>query len=164
MRRFVLAAIATAGVYLAILGSTDPLDVATGLVIAAAILLVARRGIFDPDPPELPPFLGRVVAFPAWVIVTARDVVRGVLQVARASVNRRNLPPAGVVEIPIGDRTTPGIGVSALTATLSPGEVLVDVDLERGVMYLHVLDATDPDAVRAAHAQVYERYQRRVIP
>jgi multisubunit Na+/H+ antiporter MnhE subunit len=138
--------------------------VVAGLVIAAAILVVARSAIFDPDPPDLPPFLGRLVAFPAWVLVTARDVLHGVFQVSRASVHRRNLPPAGVIEIPIGDRTTHGIGVSALTATLSPGEVLVDVDLERGVMYLHVLDATDPDAVRAAHAEVYERYQRKVIP
>ena len=164
MRRWLLSAAATAGVYLAILGSTDPLDVVTGLVIAAAIIAVARRAIFDPDPPELPPLLGRVVAFPAWILAIARDVLRGVFQVARASVDRRNLPPAGVIEIPIGDRTTPGIGVSALTATLSPGEVLVDVDLERGVMYLHVLDATDPEAVRTAHAEVYRRYQRRVIP
>jgi multisubunit Na+/H+ antiporter MnhE subunit len=54
--------------------------------------------------------------------------------------------------------------VSALTATLSPGEVLVDVDLEKGVMYLHVLDASDPDAVRAAHAELYDRHQRKVIP
>ena len=31
-------------------------------------------------------------------------------------------------------------------------------------MYLHVLDASDPDAIRAAHADLYERYQRKVFP
>jgi hypothetical protein len=31
-------------------------------------------------------------------------------------------------------------------------------------MYLHVLDASDPDAVRAAHAETYDRYQSKVLP
>jgi len=66
--------------------------------------------------------------------------------------------------VPIGERTTSGVAVSALTTTMSPGEVLVDIDWERGVMLIHVLDARDPDAVRARHLRFYERYQRRVFP
>ena len=164
MRRWILAAIATAAIYVAMLGSTDPVDLLVGLVLAAAALYAGRGAIFDPDPPELPPFGRRLVALIPWLLAIAREVVRGVIQVARASVHRRSLPPAGVIAIPIGDRTTPGTGVSALTATLSPGEVLVDVDLERGVIYLHVLDASDPDRVRASHAELYERHQRKVVP
>ena len=164
MRRWLLAALACGGLYVALLGSTDPVDLVVGTVIAAVVLLATWRTIFDPDPPELPPLWRRAVAFFPWLLAIAREVLRGVLQVARASVQRRDLPPAGVIAVPIGERTIPGVGVSALTATLSPGEVLLDVDLERGVMYLHVLDASDPDAIRAAHADLYERHQRKVLP
>lgn len=164
MRRWILAALATAAIYVAMLGSTDPIDFAVGLVLAAAALYAGRGAIFDPDPPELPPFGRRLVALVPWLFAIAREVVRGVFQVARASVHRQNLPRAGVIAVPIGERTTAGTGVSALTATLSPGEVLVDVDLERGVMYLHVLDASDPERVRDAHQELYERHQRKVVP
>jgi multisubunit Na+/H+ antiporter MnhE subunit len=98
------------------------------------------------------------------MVAIARDVLRGVFQVARASLHRRNLPPAGVIAVPIGDRSTTAIGVSTLIATLSPGEVLLDVDLEKGLMYLHVLDARDPDAVRASHQEIYDRHQSKVVP
>jgi multisubunit Na+/H+ antiporter MnhE subunit len=164
MRRWLLAALVCGGIYVAVLGSTDPVDLGVGFMIGAAVLLAAWQTIFDPDPPDLPPLWRRVLSFFPWLIAIAREVLRGVFQVSRASIQRHDLPPAGVIEVPLGDRTIPGIGVSALTATLSPGEVLLDVDLERGVMYLHVLDASDPDSIRAAHAELYDRYQRKVMP
>ncbi len=164
MRRWVIAALACGAIFVAVLGSTDPVDLAIGVVLGAAVLYAARHMIFDPEPPEFPPLTRRVVAAVPWLLAVAREVVRGVVQVSRASLLRRDLPRAGVIAVPIGERTTTGLGMSALTATLSPGEVLVDVDFDRGVMYLHVLDASDPDAVRASHQQIYERHQRRVIP
>jgi multisubunit Na+/H+ antiporter MnhE subunit len=48
--------------------------------------------------------------------------------------------------------------------TLSPGSVLVDIDWQRRDMLLHVIDASDPDAVRADLERFYDRYQRRVFP
>jgi multisubunit Na+/H+ antiporter MnhE subunit len=56
------------------------------------------------------------------------------------------------------------LAATALALTLSPGEVLVDIDRSRGVMLVHVIDAHDPDAVRARHDHFYRRYQRGVFP
>jgi multisubunit Na+/H+ antiporter MnhE subunit len=42
--------------------------------------------------------------------------------------------------------------------------VFIDLDEAAGVMLLHVIDASDPEQVRAAHLRFYERYQRRVFP
>jgi multisubunit Na+/H+ antiporter MnhE subunit len=160
----VLAAGATGLVYAAAIGSTDPIDVAIGVAAAAIVLYAIRNVVFNPDPPPAPPLLRRVVAFVPWVAVVWREIARGVFQVARFSVVRRNLPRAGIVAIPFDERSFEGVAVSALTATLSPGEVLVYVDQEKRVMYLHVLDASDPDAVRRTHREFYERYQRKVLP
>ena len=71
---------------------------------------------------------------------------------------------SGIVALPIGGRTETGVAVSALVATLSPGEVLVDVDRARGVMLVHVMDAADPEEVRRRHEEFYRRYQQRVFP
>jgi multisubunit Na+/H+ antiporter MnhF subunit len=40
--------------------------------------------------------------------------------------------------------------VTALAASLSPGSVLVDIDWDRRDLLMHVIDASDPDGVRAA--------------
>lgn len=164
MRRWFLAIGSVALVYVAALGSTDPVDLAIGAAAAGLILYAIRNVVFNPDPPPAPPLVRRLVAVLPWAAVVWREIARGVLQVARVTVRRRDLPPAGIIAIPLGERSTEGIAMSALTATLSPGEVLVSVDQEQGVMYLHVLDARDPDAIREAHREFYERYQRKVLP
>jgi multisubunit Na+/H+ antiporter MnhE subunit len=42
--------------------------------------------------------------------------------------------------------------------------MLVEVDNERQAMLFHVIDASDPDAVRDHLDRFYQRYQRRVFP
>ena len=42
----------------------------------------------------------------------------------------------------------------------APDEVVVDVDEARGVLIVHLVDAADPDAVRARHAGTHARWQR----
>jgi multisubunit Na+/H+ antiporter MnhE subunit len=54
--------------------------------------------------------------------------------------------------------------VTGLATTLSPGSFLVDVEWDKGLMLFHVLDATDPNAIRAGYQHFYERYQRHVFP
>ena len=111
-----------------------------------------------------PSVLGRVTAFPLFVLALLADIARGTWDVALRVVHLRPVDHPGIVRIPIGDRTRLGVAVSALATTLSPGSVFIDLDEAAGVMLLHVIDASDPDEVRAAHLRFYERYQRRVFP
>ena len=47
---------------------------------------------------------------------------------------------------------------------LPPGSFFVDVDRERGVVLIHVLDASDPEAFRGQQEDFYRRYQSKVFP
>ena len=76
----------------------------------------------------------------------------------------RPLNHPGIVAVPIAERSPLGVAVSGLATTLSPGAFLVDVDWEQRVMLIHVLDASDPDEVRADHQRFYRRWQRHVFP
>ena len=60
-------------------------------------------------------------------------------------------------------RTPLGIAVNSLVIALPPGSFMVDVDYEKQVMLIHVLDASDPDAVREGFQEFYRRYQRHVF-
>lgn len=151
------------GVYAIALGSAKPADLVIGVLLAFG-LVAATRGFRSGREDEAPSLLARIVAFPLWAVVVAREVVLGVWQMVRVSVPIGEDPPAGVIAIPIGERSRQGVAVTALTSTLSPGEVALEVDWEGGEIHLHVIDASDPDGVRSRHRLIYERYQRKVFP
>jgi multicomponent Na+:H+ antiporter subunit E len=162
--RFAVAVVVLAAVYMAALASADPGDLAVGVALAAGVLATGRRFLFEHGLPPLHGLAGRVVGFPVFAAAVVADVTAGTWSVALIMLGVRSPRDPRIVEIPIGDRSRVGVAVTALTGTLSPGEVLVDVDEPRGVMLVHVIDGADPEAVIAHHRRFYERYQRRVFP
>lgn len=166
MTRFLAAVAALAGVYALMLVSSNPIDLATGALLASLVLLALRRfrptgELADWGPLEL---VRRLARAPAFAAVVTLETLRGTWEVTLVVLGRRPADQAGIVEIPFAGRTTTGAVVSGLTATISPGEFLIDVDEERRCIVMHVLDARDPVAVRAKHQQRYERWQRGVAP
>ena len=151
--------------YALAIGSFDPADLALGAAVAVAGLLTFRRLLLEDALPPPPGGLARrIVAFVPFAAVVLRDVFVGTWEVSLVVVGIRPLACPGVVEVPIEQRTPTGVAISALASTLSPGEFLLDVDVDRGVMLFHVIDASDPQAVRARHRETYRRYQRWVFP
>lgn len=148
-------------VYCLAVGSGHPLDILTGGAVGALALWGLNVG-----GGSLP--LGetarRAVAFPALAMAVTREVIAGTVQVARVVLGLRPGSLAGTVWIPIEERSRTGVAVAALWLTLSPGEVLLAVDWERRRMLIHTIDASDPEALRARHRRLYERFQRRVFP
>ncbi|HSK16679.1 MAG TPA: Na+/H+ antiporter subunit E [Gaiellaceae bacterium] len=164
MSRYALPVAVLTGVYLLVLASLDPLDALLGAVVAAALVAALRPYAFEPPPRPLGELPRRLLAAIPLALVTIRDITVGTWDVALVVLHLRPLSSPGTVAIPIGERTETGIAATALLVTLAPGEFLVDVDRDRGVMLFHVLDASDPDAVRARMADFYERHQRKVFP
>jgi multicomponent Na+:H+ antiporter subunit E len=162
--RFFLSLVLLTGVYALTLASADPLDLLAGVVISAALLVALRPFLFRGEAPAAGDIAGRVLRFPVFALAVVVEVTRGTWQVARVVVDRRRLVEPGIVAVPIGDRTRTGVAATALAVTLSPGEVFVEADWTRRVMLLHVIDASDPEAVRRHHADFYDRYQRGVFP
>ena len=69
----------------------------------------------------------------------------------------------------LGHRADPAVRPPSAAALgvrvgITPDTVVVELDEERGRMLLHVIDASDPDAVRSEQLRSYERRQRRVFP
>lgn len=166
MTRPLVGVAVLAAVYALMLVSSDPLDVLTGALLAALVLAGLRR-FLDPGrheqwgPVELARRLARL---PGFAAVVTLDTIRGTWDVALVVVGLRPMDRAGTVEIPFDGRTPTGVVVTGLAATISPGELLIDIDEDREVIVMHVLDARDPDAVRDKHRRRYEHWQRGVAP
>lgn len=163
MRRLAFPLVLLTLVYALVLGSFYPADLALGAALSG-ILLFALRGFALPGEPASAGLFGRVAGFFPFAAAVGYDVVVGTWEVSLVTLHLKPLGRPGIVAIPVGDRTPTGVAVSALVATLSPGEVLVDVDREGGAMLIHVMDAGDPEATRKRHEDFYQRYQRKVFP
>lgn len=162
MTRAALALVLLTLTYALVLGSFQPWDLALGAVVSGALLFVFRGALFDGE--ARGNLLWRLVGFFPFAAVVVRDIVVGTWEVSLITFRLRPLRRPGTVAVPIAERTPTGVAVSAVCTTLSPGAFLVDVDRERGVMIIHVIDASDPEAVREHHQEFYRRYQRRVFP
>jgi multicomponent Na+:H+ antiporter subunit E len=152
-----------AAVYLLALGSAHPLDLAFGLVLAA-VLSYGLRGRLQRPQGEGPPLTARLAAGPLLLAALLAEVAGGTWDVALRVLHLRPVEQPGIVLVPIGERSELGVAVTGLLVGLSPGSLLLDVDAERRAMLFHVIDASDPDAVRAQLDRFYQRYQRRVFP
>lgn len=151
-------------VFLSVLSSFKPGDVILGALIAAPAVLAAERLPRPSGPVGAPPLLMRLLWLPVFGAAVLWDVAIGTWDVTLRVLGLRAMRSPGIVLVPIGERSETGTAISALALTLSPGSLLLDVDREQGVMLIHEVDASDPDAVRARHQRFYERFQRRVFP
>jgi multisubunit Na+/H+ antiporter MnhE subunit len=151
-----LRAAGLVAVYLLVLTSVKPGDVLIGVLLALPIAVALR-----PCRPaaRVPTRLRAVVGLLAE---TAAEMVIGSWRVARYCLGGEGSP--GLVEIPQGDRSRAGVATWGVLTGEAPDELPIDVDEQRGVLIVHLVDASDPAAVRARHARTYERWLRRVVP
>jgi multisubunit Na+/H+ antiporter MnhE subunit len=154
-----LRAAGLVAIYLLVLTSAMPGDVLIGALLALPIAIALR-------PRRSGRAAGGVLPW-AWGVAgataqTASEMVRGSWRVARYCLGGEGSP--GLVEIPQGERSRTGVATWGLLTGEAPDEIPVDVDEERGVLIVHLIDAGDPEGVRARHARTYERWLRRAAP
>ena len=164
MTRYVAAVALLTLVYALALGSFDPLDLLFGAGLSAALVVVSRGFVFGDDSDRGPSILGRAVAFVPFAFAVFREILRGTWEVSLVTLHLRPLQQPGIVAVPIGDRTPSGVSAWAVVTGLPPGSFFVDVDGDRSVALIHVLDASDPEAFRREQEDFYRRYQSKVFP
>ena len=166
MSRAILSVAALTGIYLLVLTSLQPGDIAVGIGLSVAIVAAgwsSRSSSSSATPPPGPVSrLTRLQGLPALLGGTLVDIAQGSWSTARYCLRR---PPApGLVRVPIPPCGPSSALAWATRVGIAPDSVVLDVDEKEGQLLLHVLDASDPDAVRETQLDSYRRRQRRVFP
>lgn len=159
MTRLIVQTAGLAAVYLLVLTSIDPGDVAAAAFLGVGVALLLRG--FRPAELSGTPWPSRIAAFAGMAIATAIEVVVGSWRVVLFSLGRSANP--GFVEIPRDGRSSGQVALWGILTGEAPDEVPVDVDPERDVLIVHLVDASDPEAVRARHRRSHERWHRHVV-
>lgn len=91
--------------------------------------------------------------FAAAVVVSGFSTVAVIL---RAALRRGPPPRPGFLRIPLSVTSERWATLEACLVTLTPGTTVVEIDLARRQLVLHVLDVSDPERVRAAIRRDFE--------
>ncbi|MBX3069552.1 MAG: Na+/H+ antiporter subunit E [Thermomicrobiales bacterium] len=168
MIRFLVTVVLLTIVYVLTLAHFDPWDFALGAVLASGVYLMFQSWVFPigdtTTRQPAPPLWRRIIAAPIYAAMVVINITKWALLVSLYVLRIRPVERQGVIGLPYGERSEVGVVVSAYADTLTPGSVIVDFDEERRISWTHVIDATDPDGFRDETDELYDRYQRHVIP
>jgi multisubunit Na+/H+ antiporter MnhE subunit len=167
MIRSALVVLLLTVVFCLTLASYDLWDMLVGAVLGSIVLAVFHNALPEiqgKPARELPSLPSRILRFIPFAGITVWEILIGSVRVAAIVIGLRKLEHPGIVAVPIGDRSKFGVVVTGITTSLAPGSILLDVDWDRNLMLVHVIDASDPDQIRADMQKLYDRYQRKVFP
>lgn len=105
----------------------------------------------------------RLLAALGLLAVFLFELVRSGLVTAWQIVRPGQPPEPGLIRISFSRLDPRGAAVLGAMITLTPGTTTIDVDLERGEMLLHLLDASDPPSVARSIRRRFERPLQRVF-
>lgn len=84
------------------------------------------------------------VRFCKAVIVSGLQTL---MVIFRASVGAKTPPPAAFLRVRFSPMNAHGASLLGCMITLTPGTTTLDIDMEKREILMHVLDASDTDAV-----------------
>ncbi|MFI1195744.1 Na+/H+ antiporter subunit E [Micromonospora sp. NPDC020750] len=109
-----------------------------GLLVGVAVL------VFFPLPPVT--FGGRLRPW-ALLVLAGRfvtELVGASIHVAHVAVRPGYLPRGAIIAVRLRVRTDLNLALTAEAISLVPGTLIIEVDRERGLLYVHVLDVHGP--------------------
>ncbi len=137
--------------WLLLTGSLTVLNTLLGLGVSALALLVLRG--------QLPEVDFGIRLWPAFrlKLLFFRELMRSATRVARLVLSPKMAIAPGVVAVPVSLQRDAEITLLANLITLTPGTLTVDVSEDRRALYVHALEADDPEAVKRDIRSGFER-------
>lgn len=137
-------------------GQFTALSALTGIAVA---IFVTR--VFRLPPVELS---GRVNLWwgTIFFLEFLLSVVRGSLTVAWQVLDVRRQPGAAIIAVPMVTDDDLIMTHVAVTASLIPGSLIIDIDRDRRVLYLHIIGAHDMDGVEVQRRAV-QHWEERIV-
>lgn len=146
--------------YLGLTANLEPSNLIVGLVIAVTLTAFLHPDKLRIDLRQVP---GAAWSLVRYVVVVAKDVIQGGLQVAAMVLDPRLPVRPGVIAIPSGTESEWATALSAHAITLSPGAMVMEIG-EDGVMYTHTLDADNADESIAELQRLRRNLLERILP
>lgn len=150
--------------YVVFTGTASAFSLVLGAIASAMVTMIIKPLIISRDLRASDVVrLAHLAAYYLYYMAVAE--VKAHLGIARIVLSRRmDISPA-IVEVPYNVKTSFGMTLVAGSITNTPGTVVVQVDTNRRVFYVHWLTAKtfDPAGAREEISASFERYAQKIF-
>ncbi len=105
-------------------------------------------------------YMSAVVAFILLLLAFLYEVMRSSVRVSYLILHPRMPVTPGLVSVPLDVKSPGAITCLAAMVTMAPGTFSVELSDDRSHLYIHALEADDPEAVAA---DIKHRLERRIL-
>lgn len=149
------------GLWLGLAGRAGAIDLALGApVVLSAWWLY--RSVSDPPQREGVPPLGAVLRY--VIRYVAPEVLRSTYRVFRKALSPALALSPAIVAVQVPGASRADLILLAYGISLTPGQQIVKIDEEARTLYVHAMEAPDPDALTTHILAVYHRYLEEAAP
>lgn len=138
----------------ALTGEFSPNSLLSGFVIGFLLILFSQRIMSGPN------YIRKVWRILELFVFFMREMVVSNVRVAIDVLRPTAALRPGIIAVPLDARSDVEITLLVNLVMLTPGTLAIDVTADRRELYLHTMNADDPDAVRA---QIKDGFERRVL-
>ena len=138
----------------ALTGNFHPTNLLTGFVLGYGALFVIRRALEPSD------YFLKVRQVIRFVLFFLWELLRANLRVAFDVLTPGFHMQPRVIGIPLEAQTDAEIMALTYFLNLTPGSVVLDISTDRSIMFVHVMYAPDPEAMRR---EIKEDVERRIL-
>ncbi len=158
MKRYIAYSIVLGLVWCFVHGTVSVNNFVLGVIIAPFIIRPFKPLFnFDTDF-SFGKAIRKIPAQAKYMYVLIKEILKANIMVAKIVLQPKiNIKP-GIIAVPIDAKTDVGITAIANTITLTPGTLTIDVSDDRSILYVHAIDATDPEAVAQSIRDDLEKY------
>lgn len=146
-----LANILLALAWAAVTGNFALINIVFGFALGAVALSIIQEQVGSVG------YVSRLYRITSLLLLFAYELVLSATRVAILVLSPRMDLKPGILAYPLKVDRDLEITVLANLITLTPGTLSVDVSADRKTLYIHALDCSDPDSIRADIAEGFER-------
>lgn len=152
------------GVWLLLTWKLDPANIATGAIVSLIVCGMTCDLLIIPGGGNKNP--GRFLWFLYYIAVFLWECVKANVDVAMRVVHPSLPIRPCTVKVKTSLKSDAGLTFLANSITLTPGTTTIDIDRDKGYIYIHKLyvkENTDPHISASAIVEKFERILRRIF-
>lgn len=138
----------------ALSGNFSPGNLLSGFAIGFVLILFSQRIMSGPN------YIRKVWRIFDLFIFMLFEIVISNVRVARDVLRPTSSLRPGIIAIPLDASSDAEITLLVNMVMLTPGTLAIDVSSSRQVLYIHTMNADDPEEVRR---QIKDGFERRVL-
>lgn len=158
MKRYVLYSVPLGILWCFVHGNVTILNFLLGSVLGLFVVYPFRKLYKFEQEESLHDVVRRIPYGIKFFIILNIEIVKASFIVAMIVLKPKMDLKPGIIAVPIRTKTDAGITAIANSITLTPGTITMDISDDRTMLYVHAIDASDPDAVRVYIRDKLEKY------